>query len=374
MTEDVPTGWDLADPKCSSTESGDTSTPANINLNAGETITCTFTNTQKRGNIMVEKVTEGGTGTFDFTTGSLPGGGFSLTTNGTGTANKASKSFDNLTKGTYGVAETVPTGWDLATSTCSSTDSGDASTPANINLNAGETVTCTFTNTKQGLIKIDKVTDPSGDTTSFPFTLKGGPSALDKSFNLADTTAPNETAVKPGNQYVAAEGEVTGWDLTNTSCSDPTNNSTVGNIDVAPGETVTCTFNNTQRGQIKIDKVTHPPGDTTSFPFTLTGGPSGLDESFALKDQDPVYSSPLVKPGSGYNAAEGSVTGWDLDQANTKCSDDSPVNNINVSPGETVTCTFKNVQQRGKILVDKVTKPGDDPQLFNFKLRAARPT
>ena len=97
---------------------------------------------------MVEKVTEGDTGTFDFTSDTLLGGNFSLTTNGTGAANKASKSFDNLTQDTYDVAETDKTGWDK-TSSCSSTESGDASTPGSIDLDPGETVTCTFTNTKK---------------------------------------------------------------------------------------------------------------------------------------------------------------------------------------------------------------------------------
>ena len=97
---------------------------------------------------MVEKITEGDTGTFDFTSDTLPGEGFSLTTNGTGAANKASKSFDNLTQGPYDVAESDKPDWDK-TSSCSSTESGDASTPASIDLDPGEIVTCTFNNTKK---------------------------------------------------------------------------------------------------------------------------------------------------------------------------------------------------------------------------------
>ena len=48
-----------------------------------------------------------------------------------------------LDPGTYSVSETVPAGWDLTSATCS-----DGSNPASINLAAGETVTCTFTNTQ----------------------------------------------------------------------------------------------------------------------------------------------------------------------------------------------------------------------------------
>lgn len=48
-----------------------------------------------------------------------------------------------LGPGVYTVTETVPDGWTLTSSPCS-----DNSTPDNINLGAGETVTCTFTNTQ----------------------------------------------------------------------------------------------------------------------------------------------------------------------------------------------------------------------------------
>ena len=34
----------------------------------------------------------------------------------------------------------------------------------------GETTTCTFTNTQQGTITVDKVTDPAGSTQVFDFT------------------------------------------------------------------------------------------------------------------------------------------------------------------------------------------------------------
>ena len=39
-----------------------------------------------------------------------------------------------------------------------------------------------------------------------------------------------------------------------------------------------------------------------------------------------------------------------------KCDDGSPVTNINVDPGETVTCTFNNTKQ-GKIVVEKEDEP-----------------
>ena len=81
--------------------------------------------------------------------------------------------------------------------------------------------TCTYTNTKRGTIVVDKVTAPSGDPQSFPFTLTGGPDGINQGFNLADATTPHDSGlVKPGT-YAAAETSVpAGWDLTSSTCSD----------------------------------------------------------------------------------------------------------------------------------------------------------
>jgi hypothetical protein len=51
-----------------------------------------------------------------------------------------------LRPGNYTVEETGVTGWSLQSATCVSTIGGKTPTPANIALEAGETVTCTFTN------------------------------------------------------------------------------------------------------------------------------------------------------------------------------------------------------------------------------------
>ena len=49
-----------------------------------------------------------------------------------------------------------------------------------------------------------------------------------------------------------------------------------------------------------------------------------------------------VPTGSGYSVVEQPVSGWSL--ASASCSDGSPLSNIAVSAGETVTCTFVNSQ------------------------------
>jgi hypothetical protein len=126
--------------------------------NASDVLDCTYTN-RAQGSIIVEKITDDGDGSFDFTSGTLTPSPFTLTTTGAGDANKDSQTFSNLSPGTYDVAETVPAGWNLVSSTCD-----DGSSPASIGLSAGETVTCTFHDTREtGAILITKTRKHAAD-------------------------------------------------------------------------------------------------------------------------------------------------------------------------------------------------------------------
>ena len=59
-----------------------------------------------------------------------------------------------------------------------------------------------------------------------------------------------------------------GWDLTNTVCvSSIGDTETAGSLELDAGETITCTFTNTKRGHIIVDKVTVPANDPQSFSF-----------------------------------------------------------------------------------------------------------
>jgi hypothetical protein len=136
------------------------------------------------GAIVIEKVSNVGTGTFQFTSPQLDG--FVLTTTATGEAGKVSTTFSGLAAGTYSVTETLPTptstpeearSWTM-TASC---DNGDA--PSAITLEAGETVICTFVNTLSivgGIQVTTTTTSPATTTTAaiaastLPFTGSGG--------------------------------------------------------------------------------------------------------------------------------------------------------------------------------------------------------
>ena len=259
----------------------------------------------------------------------------------------------NLAPGSYSVTEIVPAGWDLTDVTCVGDDNADIDDTATavVDLDAGETVTCTFTNTKRGHIIVDKVTNPSGDTQSFNFDA-GGTGYND--FSLTDAATPNDQEVVPGS-YTVSETVPAGWDLTSATCD---NGEAPDSIDVGPGETIRCTFTNTKRGKILVDKVTNPAGSSQQFEFDPSYG-----ANFFLTDAAAANDSGLLVPGK-YSVAEVNIpTGWDLTSG--ICNMGETIDDIDVGPGETVTCTFTNTQ-RGKILVDKVTNPAGSSQSFEF--------
>jgi hypothetical protein len=177
-----------------------------------------------------------------------------------------------LDPGTYSVSETVPAGWELKSATCS-----DGSDPGSIDLQAGETVTCTFENSIQrGNIVVVKRTDPIGSDASFGFT-----TSYSAGFSLKDGEQNNSGPLLPTSEagtYSVSESDIpTGWELLMATCDD---GSLINAIDVSPGETVTCTFTNEQDAFIVIQKVTDPDGSTQVFNFTASYDADG----FSLSD------------------------------------------------------------------------------------------
>lgn len=224
-------------------------------------------------------------------------------------------------------------------------------------------VTCTITNTEGGSLTIVKDSSPDSGQ-DFSFTGDLGNFDLDDD---ADGTLPNQVTVDMLNgDYTVIEGAVAGWDLDDISCvneegakgfTPETNGLTVS---VAPGENVTCTFTNIQRGAIRVVKETFPADDPTVF--TFTGDAAG-----DIADNGVIEVLDLV-PGE-YSSVETVPLGWDLE--NIQCDDGNSTGDtgtatatFNVEPGETVTCVFTNVKQ-GSIVINKTAVGGDALFCYN---------
>ena len=123
-------------------------------------MTCTFNNTAQ-GQIKIVKNTTGGNGAFNFTVSGPSGSTPSITTlGGTGTTG-----LFTVTAGSYAVSESAQANWVLTSSDCG------GSSPADFTVPVGGSVTCTFNNTAQGKIRINK-TAVGGDAT-FGFAISG---------------------------------------------------------------------------------------------------------------------------------------------------------------------------------------------------------
>jgi len=196
-----PAGWTLTSATCSD------GSPVNaIDLGDNETVTCTFVNTAK-ATLIVQKITDDGQGSFDYTSSTLSPANFTLTTTGAGAAGKDSRTYADILPGTYDVAETVPANWNLVSSACS-----DGSAVSSIGLSAGETVTCTFHNARErGAIDIYKLfkhaATGSGNQpqAGVEFTISGG----DLSSPITTTTQADGHACVSGLLVSALAGNYT---------------------------------------------------------------------------------------------------------------------------------------------------------------------
>ncbi len=400
ITEGAVGGWGLVGLTCTedgtNNSSGDTGArTANINLEPGETVNCVFTNSQL-STIIIEKVSipTNDPQDFDFTaTGPSPIANFQLDDDSTDGALPDNRTFNNLTPGSYTIQEGAVTGWDLTTLTCNDptgNSSGDTGTrTATINVAAGETVSCTFENTKRGTIEIvkDAVPDHAQD---FSFTGSGGIGNFDLDDDTDGTLSNTATfSVTPGNYTVQEGGPVANWTLQNINCVDPTGNSSgdtgtrTATINVAAGETVSCTFTNQpDPGTISIEKISIPTDDPQDFSFTATG-PSPI-ANFQLDDDSTDGTLPdnrtfnNLTPGT-YTIQEAAVTNWAV--TGLTCNDPTGDSSgdtgtrtatIKVEPGEAVTCTFENIHL-GTIIIEKVSIPTDDPQDFSFMATGPSP-
>lgn len=151
ITETLPIGWELTGVVCETDDLDDTSSwsgnPIIIDLDAGETITCTFNNAEL-GTIVLRKRTYPPLDiSFDFLNDFFGIGIPDLSLDGNMTL-----PIPYVPAGEYSVTEAdpAPYGLDLIDLDCEDPDGGssvdlDART-ATIDLDAGETITCTFTN------------------------------------------------------------------------------------------------------------------------------------------------------------------------------------------------------------------------------------
>lgn len=330
VSESVPAGWTLTSATCSN---GDD--PGSLTIDPAEEVTCTFTNT-RRGSLTVVKTAQGGNGAFAFTSPEL--GPFTLTTLG-GTTQRI---FNNLEPGKFSLSETVPTGWDQSSATCT-----DGSSPSNISIAPGENVVCTFANIQRGSLTIVKNTLGGDGVFSFNSPQLGG-------FSLTTMGGAGQQVfgnLAPGT-FSISENVPAGWTLGDAACSD---GSHPNNVAIGPGDNVTCTFANTKLDTIIV--VKRSVGGDGRFPFTSQALGDFTIQTVKGEGQKSFSN---LQPGT-YDLSEAVPEGWTLSSAT--CSDGSPLNQIDLRAGETVVCVFIDLKE-DTLIIEKQTQGGDG--LFSF--------
>jgi Prealbumin-like fold domain len=315
----------------------------------------------KRGKIIVKKVNVGGTQTdaFDFTSARL--GNFSLAA-----SDANGKTFSSLEPGTYNVAEQARAGYVQTGAACD-----DGSDPSAIKLNSGETVTCTFTNTRtHGQIKVVKKLVPSTDAGKFDLAVNGTTRVSGGDGASATVTVPTGSG-----HSVAESGATLGKYTSSVSCTDgSTGGTSATGIIVKPGETTVCTFTNTRKpGTIKVIKKLVPAADSGRFDLAVGG------QVVADGAGDGGSGARQVAPG-GYTVSESGDGATDLAgyASAIECRRDGHViaagpgaslGGVAVDSGELVICTITNTR-KATVTVTKTEGGATDlSQDWHFVLR-----
>lgn len=344
----------------------------------GATTECVITNAIQSGTIVVNKVVEGKsvsqTFTFngDWTSGTpaISGGEFDITASDAGGAILGSGTFTNVLPGEYVLSEQEIPGFETTRLTCviDGVETTFADFSAEFTLTPGGLVTCTFTNTEDGIVLVDKDTLPAGYDLGFDFTFtpEGGSSTkfVLNDGNDDETDPWSSGLVAPG-VYTIAETVPSGWTLapiTGGGRVDLDAGETV--LTVTPGHVATLVFTNTaELGAVSLTKVVEntDPGFEWSFDFALTQFPEGNPAAQTVTHAAPtvtwddltvgaVYTLSETTPGAGWNAGAITCGLQDLDsEAGFQ---------FMVTPGLALECSAANAAVRGAITIDKAVSNG----------------
>jgi hypothetical protein len=232
-----------------------------------------------------------------------------------------------------------------------------------------------FEDAERGTIIVEKRTDPSGTPGTFDFTHD---IESPFSFTLGDAETVDFT-VWP-RTYTVNEADATpDFYLADVTCSDDDSNGDAATgtatVILQSGETVTCTFTNSERGILVIQKQTDPPGGA-DFGFSVVTPPCDGDCEGLWFTLDDGQSRSFQRPGTFVVTEQATPGSYGLDdltcvedvESNSTVDVDSREATVVLDPGELVTCTFTNTLQSGTIIVKKQVEGGVCSSSYAFEL------
>ncbi|MFA5634004.1 MAG: choice-of-anchor K domain-containing protein [Candidatus Dojkabacteria bacterium] len=328
VSESLPSGWTLVDAICISSKGEiKTQTIDNLQLEAGETITCTFTNTTLP-TLTVYKVVNNDNG------GEKEIEDFPLYVNDVRVLSGETNIFN---PDTYTVSEEFDSG------TYTQSFSGDCDQLGKVSLATGESKTCTITNNDIApsltLVKeVDKNYGGTANPTDWTLTATGPT-------NISGSGGATSGDTFEAGTYILSESEgPKGYSAGSWSC---TNNITVGegnSIVLDIGQSTTCTITNSDiQPLLTVTKIV-VGSDKEASAFNLyvgdtqvtSGQPTGFNAGIytVREDVDTDYNSVIGK-------------------------DCAPDGSITLALGDTKECTITNTRKTGQITFTKNISHGD---------------
>ena len=368
-----------------------------IDLDVGETVTCTYTNTQRSTLIVVKDAVPDDDQDFSFTTtesgpADQLADSFTLDDDAGFAASPDPDTLDNtftsalLSAGdafTYSVAETAVDGWVNTSATC---DNGD--TPDAITLAPGTTVTCTFVNdADEGSVSVTKTVEGLADDVPWSFDIAISPvdpgvTSPQTISGVGNGTGDSPVTFEPltlNSTYTILEPAIpAGWEQTFTGCSVPDADDATDGYQVTitePNQAITCDITNTALpGALTISKLITGDIDPTlgwAFSFTIApeGNPAGAQEITGTgTTPDGTVSFDQLVPGTTYTVTEADVPGWQLNGVICTVTPADPATapvvttdgTFTVTPGASVGCDFDNSVNPSEVRVTKVVDGGLD--------------
>ncbi|HKM19976.1 MAG TPA: VWA domain-containing protein [Candidatus Dojkabacteria bacterium] len=391
--KDGPVGYSLVSVECTGSEGmkTDADGTTTVNLKSGENVTCTYTNARDTGTLIVEKIV------VDADGGILQAKDFSFKvdminedestteyisptyfTPNTENPLSGKNTITLVPTGTYSITEVE------ANQRGYTTTYSDNCTN-NVNIQKGDTVTCTITNTPSApTLKIvkDVINDNGGNATISTF----GITLTDTPLTFGDGTPVNETTTRyeatptvvANKTYTLSELDKTktGYEQKKLECLDTDTNTRVDNKGVFRlnlGQNIECKIVNDDIVPVLIlDKEVNNKDlpwylRKSASAWTLTAtGPTTLSGKGRSNYANDVPSGKKFKAGT-YTLSETnipgfkSVNGWVCN--GVALGED---NKITLGVGDRVTCKIVNESVYGKIIVKKLVEPKTDPTLFTF--------
>ncbi len=343
--------------------------PSSISMKTGSTVSCVIYN--HASSLIVKKVGDGdGSAAFNFNvTGQNP---FNLSLGGT------SSTFVFAPGSSVGISETLPGGnpqWSANGVVCKNENgdtvaSADGASISNVLTVAGDTITCTFTNTQDSLLTLEKIVinDDGGSAVDTDWTLHAnGQGALPDLSGVEGSAAVTNANVPAGVYDLTESGGPAGYNFVDWSCDGGSlNNQT---LTLSPGDQVTCRVTNDDiGGALTLLKTVNNNFGGTAVDTDFTLDFEGDDDNGSGAEGSAAVTNASVSAGT-YDLTESGPFGYE--QVGTwDCGSATMIDGDTVSIGlaESVTCEVTNDDTPASITVVKVVVPDDAAAPDDFDL------